>query len=64
MLFFVRPAIDRGRLYAFPAVWAAVFVTGVGWRLPLPVDASSFLSFNVADAQAAMDAPPAIGVIR
>jgi Bax protein len=50
---FFRSACDRGRVFAFPAVWAAVFATGVGWRQPLPtVDASSFLSFN-AGAQAA-----------
>jgi Bax protein len=50
---FFRSASDRGRVFAFPAVWAAVFATGVGWRQPLPtVDASSFLSFN-AGAQVA-----------
>src|SRR6266851_3250947 len=49
----IRPVLDCGRLYAFPAVWAAILATGVGWRQPLPtVDASSFLSFS-AGAQAA-----------
>jgi Bax protein len=52
MLLQIRPAIECGRRYAFPAVWLAVFATGVGWRLPLSTaDASSFLSFG--DAQAA-----------
>jgi Bax protein len=50
----IRPLIDSGRVYAFPAVWAAVFAMGVGVRQPVPtVDASSFLSFSVNSAQAA-----------
>lgn len=64
----IWPAVERGRFYAFPAVWAAVFATGVGFRQPLPpVDVTSFLTFN-ADAQlgaaltrqsfVAMDAAP------
>jgi len=54
MLLQIRPAIECGRKYAFPAVWLAVFATGVGWRLPGPaVEASSFLSFNTGSAQAA-----------
>ena len=41
------PAFDRGRLYAFPALWAAVFAAGVGLRQSVPpVDATTFLSFN------------------
>jgi len=41
------PVFDRGRLYAFPAVWAAVFAAGVGLRQQVPpVDVSTFLSFN------------------
>jgi Bax protein len=50
---FFRSASDRGRVFAFPAVWAAVLVAGVSGREPLPsVDASSFLSFS-GGAQAA-----------
>ena len=42
-----RPLLDRGRLYAFPAVWVAVFAAGVGLRQPVsPVDITTFLSFN------------------
>jgi Bax protein len=42
----IRPAIDRGRQYAFPVVWAAVFATGVGMSEPLPsFDAAPYLSF-------------------
>jgi len=51
---FLRSAADGGRVFAFPAVWAAVFVGGVAGREPLPaVDASSFLSFSVGGPQAA-----------
>jgi Bax protein len=47
MRFLIRPALDSGRLYAFPAAWAVVLLTGVGFRQPLPdIDASSFLSFG------------------
>src|ERR1700745_3120392 len=54
MLLQIRPAIECGRRYAFPAVWLAVFAAGVGWRLPGPAaDASSFLSFDTGSAQAA-----------
>ena|SRR5438874_7742502 len=54
MLLQIRPAIECGRRYAFPAVWLAVFATGAGWRQPVStVDASSFLSFRVGGAQAA-----------
>jgi uncharacterized FlgJ-related protein len=46
MLCSIRPAIDRGRQYAFPAVWAAVFASGVGLSEPLPsFDAAPYLSF-------------------
>jgi len=46
MRFLIQPALDRGRLYAFPTAWAAVLLTGVGFRQPLPaIDASSLLSF-------------------
>ncbi len=54
-------AVERGRFYAFPAVWVAVFVTGVGLRQPLPpVDVTSLLAFNADERSgfAAMDADP------
>ena len=42
----IWPAVERGRQYAFPAVWAAVFATGVGLSEPLPsFDAAPYLSF-------------------
>src|SRR6516165_8097372 len=51
MLCSLRPVFDRGRFYAFPAVWAAVFATGVGWREPVnAVDAASFLAPSNAQA--------------
>ncbi len=47
MQLFLRPVLDRGRLYAFPAIWMAVFAAGVGLRQPVsPVDITTFLSFN------------------
>jgi Bax protein len=53
----IRPAVERGRLYAFPVVWAAVFMTGVGWRPALPsIDTASFLAFNVGNQPAALPA--------
>ena len=40
----VWPAVERGRQYAFPAVWVAVFATGVGLSEPLPsVDVAPYL---------------------
>jgi Bax protein len=50
----IRPAINRGRQYAFPAVWAAVFATGIGLSEPLPsFDAAPYLSFApIGKAQA------------
>ena len=42
----VWPAVERGRQYAFPAVWVAVFATGVGLSEPLPsLDVAPYLSF-------------------
>jgi Bax protein len=43
----IWPALERGRYYAFPAVWAAVFATGVGFsQQPLPsLDVAPYLSF-------------------
>jgi Bax protein len=54
MLCSIRPAIDCGRQYAFPVVWAAVFATGVGLSEPLPsFDAAPYLSFApIGKAQA------------
>jgi Bax protein len=41
-----RPAVSRGRRYAFPAAWAAVAAAGVGLYEPLPsMDVASYLSF-------------------
>jgi len=73
MLCPIRPVLDRGRYYAFPAVWAAVFATGVGWREPVQaVDVASFLSFNAAQAAAPMQPfffalaaqPPSLTFVR
>jgi Bax protein len=42
----IRPALERGRLYAFPATWLAVLLTGLGLQQPLAtIDAASLLSF-------------------
>ena len=50
----IWPAVERGRFYAFPAVWAAMLITGVGLRQPLPpVDVTSFLAFNADGTGAA-----------
>ena len=49
----LRPAIERGRNYAFPAAWAALLATGVVLYKPLPtVDAAPYLSFGVGSAEA------------
>ncbi len=57
----IWPAVERGRQYAFPAVWAAVFATGVGLGEPLPsLDVPSFLSFApIGTASAASPDQPA-----
>jgi Bax protein len=58
-----RPALERGRQYAFPVVWAAIFATGVGMSDPVrSLDVSPALAFlgigtaqaHNADAQAPM----------
>jgi uncharacterized FlgJ-related protein len=57
----IWPAVDRGRQYAFAAVWAAVFATGVGLSEPLPSldDVAPYLSFApVGTASAAALEPP------
>jgi Bax protein len=44
---FLWPAFERGRLYAFPAIWLGVLAAGLGLRAPVPaLDATTFLSFN------------------
>lgn len=57
----IRPALDRGRQYAFPAVWAAVFAAGVGFYKPLPsIDLASYISFiEVGERPVALATPPA-----
>ena len=66
----VRPAVERGRRYAFPTAWAVMIATGVGLSEPLPtVDVAPYLSFApIGTASAAspeqpvflaMDAQPA-----
>jgi Bax protein len=57
----VRPAVDRGRRYAFPAAWAAMIATGVGLSEPLPiVDVAPYLSFAaIGTASAASPEQPA-----
>ena len=57
----IWPAVERGRQYAFPAVWAAVFATGVGLGEPLPsIDVAPFLSFApIGTASAASPDQPA-----
>ena len=57
----VRPAVERGRRYAFPAAWAAMVATGVGLSEPLPtVDVAPYLSFSaIGTASAASPDQPA-----
>ena len=70
MKLLIRPAVERGRRYAFPAAWAAMVATGVGLSEPLPtVDVAPYLSFAAIGAASAaspdqpaflaMDAQPA-----
>jgi len=57
MRFLILPALDRGRLYAFPAAWMALLLTGVGINQPLPeFDPASFLGFQPV-THAAADLP-------
>ena len=45
----IQPAMARGRQFAFPAVWAAVFATGVGLGEPLPsLDIAPYLALAPA----------------
>lgn len=57
----VRPAVERGRRYAFPAAWVAMVATGVGLSEPLPtVDVAPYLSFAaIGTANAASPEQPA-----
>ncbi len=61
MQLLIRPAVERGRRYAFPAAWAAMVATGVGLSEPLPtVDVAPYLSFAaIGTASAASPEPPA-----
>lgn len=60
MRFSIRPALERGRKYAFPSAWAAVFVAGVGFYKPLPsLDVVPYLSF-VGSAEAHEGAQPVV----
>ena len=55
--FLIQPALDRGRLYAFPVAWVALLFTGIGFNEPLStIDPSSLLSFKAA-AQPATHLP-------
>lgn len=55
----IRPAFDRGRHYAFPAVWAAVLITGIGLREPVQaIDLSTQLAFaGNSDSPIALETP-------
>src|SRR5476649_1474098 len=54
MRFLIQPALDRGKLYAFPVAWVAVLLTGAGFNEPLStIDPSSLLSFKAAVQPAA-----------
>jgi Bax protein len=70
MKLLIRPAVERGRRYAFPVAWAAMIATGVSLSEPLPtVDVAPYLSFTPIGAASAaspgqlaflaMDAQPA-----
>ncbi|MBI3196300.1 MAG: glucosaminidase domain-containing protein [Rhodospirillales bacterium] len=61
MKLLIRPAVERGRRYAFPAAWAAMVATGVGLSEPLPtVDVAPYLSFAaIGPASAASPGQPA-----
>jgi Bax protein len=56
----IRPAVERGRQYAFPAVWAAVLATGVGLGEPSPsFDIAPLLAFEpIGTANAASPEQP------
>ena len=56
-----RPALYRGRQYAFPAIWVAVLATGIGLREPLPsIDFGSHISFiQIGERPVALATPPA-----
>lgn len=57
----VRPAIEAGRTYAFPIVWSAVLVAGIGLQRPSPeVNAGELLAFNVVPPVAAETRPAVV----
>ena len=60
-----RPAVERGRRYAFPAAWAAMAAAGVGFSEPLPnVDVAPYLSFApIGAASAATEEQPTFVVM-
>jgi Bax protein len=55
----IRPALGRGRLYAFPVAWAAVLIAGIGLREPVQaIDLSTQLTFTTdSDAPVALETP-------
>ena len=61
MKLLIRPAVERGRRYAFPAAWFAMVAAGVGFSEPLPnVDVAPYLSFSaIGVANAASPEQPA-----
>ena len=55
----IWPAVERGRHYAFAAVWAAVLATGVSLSEPLPsVDIAPYLSFAPVGTASAASLQP------
>ena len=47
----IRPALQRGRVLAFPVVWLTILGAGIGLREPVVmIDAASFLAFNIGAA--------------
>ncbi|MBN9090106.1 MAG: glucosaminidase domain-containing protein [Reyranella sp.] len=60
MGFPVRPAVEAGRAYAFPIVWSAVLVAGIGLQQPFPeMSTGQMLAFNVIPPAAAETRPVA-----
>jgi Bax protein len=59
----VRPAIEAGRTYAFPIVWSAVLVAGLGLQQPFPeMNTGQLLAFNVVPPAAAETRPAVVAV--
>jgi Bax protein len=57
----IRPGFNRARHYAFPAVWAAVLITGIGLREPVQaIDLSTQLTFvNTPEGPVTLETPRA-----